>query len=584
MLYNIVNKLEDKDFKYFIDYIKSSYWPEDIYKSKSGKLPCWGNPPSEADRIKKLKESLEAIVKEVCDDKGGEYKVITGDNCVFKEQNIKIKFPFLNKYHIFFLAREYDFPYRDPRNNADNIFSLNINMANKIENCSKNLGNFNHFTNVVMAAARLIQYFNECDKIKDILGLVEISFIDNSEEFLSSLIYEKPDLRTFKIMLAAFYHDIGKTIVDHRHGMEGAFIIADHTTSALFQFDNIVKQYNDKLSFEREDLLQISNFLYCHDSFGTLGTGESSYSILSEIISRIKRSSIRHQSNPSEHYNFCNKMLFDLWVLNIADIIVSRNNKLEFQGEWLTKEKSDKVINDFFRNTDGLNRIYDLVVSMNVLYKYNDGMYRDDQKKLEDIAQEEARINTAERLNRLISTTLRIAYLQNEDINKNHLNNFEQIFSSGIIHNVVIRSIQSLNDPKEFFKRLSWIVSMDYALSFFTKIASRAFKVVADDISNNNNLKTGWIISRESISDNYTDDFKEKMNAIFFLDNYCSIIVRILANLLFRERSIDQTSNIEFMDARERLINEKIDKIIGLEGPFRQNRAIEMILKTVFVY
>jgi len=40
------------------------------------------------------------------------------------------------------------------------------------------------------------------------------------------LVYKNsPDNRTFKLMLAAFYHDLGKTIIDARHPMEGLLFL-----------------------------------------------------------------------------------------------------------------------------------------------------------------------------------------------------------------------------------------------------------------------------------------------------------------------------------------------------------------------
>ena len=45
-----------------------------------------------------------------------------------------------------------------------------------------------------------------------------------------------------------------------------------------------------------------------------------------------------------------------------------------------------------------------------------------------------------------------------------------------------------------------------------------------------------------------------------------------------------QLRNIEFEDASKRLTTEKIDKIIGMEGPYRARTSIESILQTIFVY
>lgn len=611
MLYYIVDpKINDTSFRTFVENIKDAYWPEVRYKNSKmvQLLPKWADPPPEHHIIKEIGKGLVLMVGEVCIGRPGLYTKTDGENGT-RSENLDMRLPFMDWFHKLFLQRQYDYPYRDPQKHADDILSLEINSkinstGKGNENYSKNFGNFNHFVNVVMATARIIRYFRNPAYINH---LMDGNSASNAAHDLSTILSyrDTPSMRTFKLMLAAFYHDIGKTIVDHRHGMEGSFIIADHTTRSLAQLDAIVRQYNDEYSLEREDLIETSNLLYYHDSFGTFGTGESSYTLLTEIIDRIKRGSLKHLGKPKVQRDYCNRTLFDLWILNIADIVVSNKDKSKFQDLWLSDKDSAEAIKRFFETEGGKNRIHDLRVAMRLLQKHNEGTHKDDTLDLERMAQQESRSHTVERIKRLVWASLSVAIVQFVD-EKKSVNNSQVklkvldgilktnaspaepkiVLLPGVIHNVVFRSIQSLNDSKEFYRRLAWIVSMDYALGFFTKIARRAIEAVDNELQTGKSV-TGWIRSRNASASDPAKPSEEqvrKANAAFFIDNYCATVVKMLAHLLFRERSIDQPSSIEFEDARNRLIDEKIDKIIGMEGPYRQNKSIELILKSVFVY
>lgn len=423
-------------------------------------------------------------------------------------------------------------------------------------------------------------------------------------------------MRSLKLMLAAFYHDIGKTVVDHRHGMEGAFILADHTMRSLYQMRSIAEAYSAGNPWEREDLLEISNFLYFHDSFGTLGTGESSYTALPEILDRIKRSSLRREEPRADQIALSDNLLFDLWVLNLADILASgvlpvtlpsgvvRMSKWEHQKVWETAADANRAIEEFLQSELGRDKIHDLGVARRLLREHNKSAHRDDTYQLREMAQEESRAHAVERIRRLIGTSLSGAWAQFCDADQPTADDpiytrlFECVFrpyaggqspgpdimlGQGVIHNIIFRAIQSLSDPEEFYERLSWIVCMDYSLGFFSMIARRAIDAIAAELRNTGR-STGWVYQGSGGAREFPTDYLCKMNATFFIDNYAATIVKILSHLLFRERFTKQLSNLEFEDARNRLTEDKIDKIIGLEGPHRQDRSIELILRTVFVY
>lgn len=603
MLYYIVDsRTSDASFETLVGYVKTAYWPEEKYKQ--GKmvdlLPKWGPPaPPESQRLEEIKKALKLMVAEVCTDEEGLYAKTDGPNVDAKHPYMRL--PFVDQFHDLFLRRQYDQPSRDPQRDMHDLLSLDA-VPGRNDNYSKNNGNYYHFVNVVMAAARLIRYFSNPDKIASRLP------IEPYPDARDVLCYPKsPSVRTFKLMLAAFYHDIGKAIVAHRHGMEGSLIIEDYTTRSLAQLDAIAREYGGEgrdHSLEREDVLQIGDLLYYHDSFGTLGTGESSYTLLAEIVGRIKRCSLRHIDDAEEQRRCCNRTLFDLWVLNIADIAVSNGDKFKLQGLWLHEATANAAIEEFFKTEGGKNRIHDFGIAMKLLQEYNKGRHSDDTSGLEKMAQGESRDHTVERIKRLVWSSLCSAAGDFEkrsgtskvkeqvldgilEINVGKPNvEPTMVLPPGVIDNVVFRAIQSLNDSNEFCKRLAWIVSMDYALGFFTKIASRAIEKVNEELDGGR--VTGWIrvesASKRGPYPPLTAEQVFKANAGFFVDNYCATVAKILAHLLFRERSADQPSKIEFEDANSRLTPERIDKIIGLDGPYPQSRSIESILKSVFVY
>ncbi len=114
------------------------------------------------------------------------------------------------------------------------------------ERLPSNMGNLNHFLNVVSMMAHLINYF-EIEQGK----------------------------RSLTLMLAAYYHDIGKTVINHRHAMEGGFIFKNIKASGLIKLERLYASHG--VTFTHEDLLYISALIERHDLFGTLSNGENSY-------------------------------------------------------------------------------------------------------------------------------------------------------------------------------------------------------------------------------------------------------------------------------------------------------------------
>jgi hypothetical protein len=148
---------------------------------------------------------------------------------------------------------------------------------------------------------------------------------------------------------------------------------------------------------------------------------------------------------------------------------------------------------------------------------------------------------------------------------------------------IVYRNIESLSDVAEFSRRFALIGQMDYSLGFFIKIAQRAAIHVEKELGKKDEPKTGWVHVTRSHGIGDTK-FLKQINLAFFADNFASTVIQIIDYLLFREKEVDQLRNFEFVEANKRLTDEKIDKILTLEGPYRSQKTIEQVLKTIFIY
>ncbi len=290
MLYTIAFPKSPENFLECILSVKNAYWPKDDYLKRADFELNLNRP--EEDSREELRSRLRDIVDSVC-----EKELYT---CFSNNKTENVPFPFLNRFHHLFLQRKWDYELRllvGDKSKRD-LFSLNQDPDKK-GNHSKHAGNYDHFVNVVAATARLINYFSDSSNVKKWLlaktemtpDSVEYSHEQKSLEKLCEIVtYQKENkLRILKLMFSSFYHDLGKTIVDERHGMEGAIILSDHSSKSWYQLNRIASKYELQEEFEHEDLLFISDMLLYHDLFGTLSTGESGYLKLIDVLDRIKK-------------------------------------------------------------------------------------------------------------------------------------------------------------------------------------------------------------------------------------------------------------------------------------------------------
>jgi len=608
MFFNLVGTKNEKEMKDFQKQLQEIYWPEKRYESYVSLLPSKtkiSRASSHAEKSKLINIALEKITR----------------NVQKKLYNNKHNMPFMDNYHRYFLQRYMsNQPIVNPRKQIGEIIRLSRSDKG---NFSKNFGNFNHFNNVVLVTAQLINYFNHENRIREILDFYTNNEIPEKDEFIINVAYsDKPDMRTFRLLISAFYHDLGKTVVNHRHGMEGSIIIGSQSTVAQFQLDTIVKEYREDYQFEREDLLFLSDMLLYHDIFGTLATGEAGYTRLVEAIRNFKTYSLKELPSLSKMKVSCQRNIFDLWVLNLADIIASLGveeksagktvwkEKLEEQTVWTNNELSQKHIYSFL-NRENPNKtqedktagpypsgsekrlssidskkssilVHDLRIAINLLDSYTEQTHTDDTSNLMKLANERSRHHVVERIARLVSSCL--CYSVDQQLSISSKEAIRQIWNIPFEYYSasVFNGINAVGDFQDFCSRAASVGSLDYALGFFSAIAKRALERVNEELEGSE-PETGWIRSRASLEIS-TPEFESRANAQLIVDNYTNVVVKILHHLLFKNSVNSDLTNFEFKDASDRLTENKIERILGLEGPYRSSQSIQLIMQTIFMY
>ena len=669
MLLRLAYTHDDTQFRMILKSICTAYWPEEEFCRRWKEVGDWGQEdelPGATTRLRTIRAKEKEIATQMSQETGL-YAIYGADGQL---SDSRFCLPFAERFHLFFLQRQWEYPYHDPQNEYRNLFRLQeppLHEVRKIErntqsyvNYSKNVGDYHHFVNVVAATARFIEFFkNPANVFEAVTGKVSGDDAGNIERDFDhlSLTLGYPDVpskRVFKLLLAAFYHDMGKTIDYHRHGMEGANIITNHTSFAVQSLREISENYaeHNNWRFERDDLLFIALLVYYHDQFGTLGTGEAGYLRMSEVVNRVWRYSLSADFNErelEERSQIGRQLLFDLWVLNLADILVSLDgikntpqysvandagiagcgaNRSDVRLD--DKDNAFKRIRAFVRQNKFQHLRHDFHVALTLLDTQNKSHHPEDLIRLEQHALDYAKRHVAERIRRLLKALLvdhrneYLRYLKEEavDIKQAFVKItgrdqadwsyepakalLEEIatFSEANWNSIISRSIYAASDYVEFTKRFSWIGQMDYAFGFFSKIAQRAILLVnleliayqyqtaqpaeKDAAAVNNWFTTGWVYHSHRLESTKCADAGDqpdmRRNAEFFADNYTSTLVQIIEHLLFREKEVERIRNLEFWIANERLTDEKVDRIIALEGPFRTRQSVQLALESIFIW
>lgn len=624
MLFNITSvKISDVDFERHIEKIKLAYFDTNLYREillshdndLKAKLRKWHINGSDHKDYQILKQ-LELILR---DRRKKYYTLIDGDN-----GDTSLELPFIHRFHIFFLKRRWNCP--DIKDEA--LYWLTADPAG--ENCnhdndfngSKNCGNFMHFVNVVMATARLIALFSSKTNLQHCLlrreiqpknpfvpgesidGISSSSIPPQLDELIDRLYFRQDyTFQKFILMIAAFYHDLGKTVVDHRHGMEGAILLSEHVNSSWKQFQAITHCYGDRMNNEiirKEEILFIADMLDFHDLFGTLSTGETSYLKAADLVAKVKKYSAKHEHSngeASERIAWIERYVFYNWLLNLADILVSKDagQKYKFQSQWMVRADAEDYIVTFFENDrQAGDLVHDLLLTLKIARNNSRNLHEEELSSLYTEAYDLSKRHSVEHIRRLIRTSITSKTGYPRNANQRYLKFRESILnqleSRHILNSIIVRSIQSVTDFNNFCKAFSWVGQMDYALGFFSKIAEAALEKTEDEIKNPDSRQKTKLISDKTPNRQFGDELQEtidfylEMQASLLLDNFTMIVIEILNYLISRERPFDRARNLEFNEASTRLTVEKIDAILAIDGAYNYKRSIRQILQTVFLY
>jgi hypothetical protein len=412
-----------------------------------------------------------------------------------------------------------------------------------------NAGHYNHFCNVTAAMAHIITYaHNNPDKIP-------------CGGFTPQ--------RKLDCMMAAFYHDIGKTVVipvPRRHGVEGKALFAEPKASVKFRFEEISGRYPGC----RIDFLTLSYYaelIGAHDIHGTISTGENGLLSLACIIERFK--SLYDDDNDA-----VSKAVFDLWLLNIADIITSLDKKGEPQ-DWqdMIPGSLDDKIENFLNSTQGLNLQKDLELALQIA-------------KAEDpyiLAKTLSEKHAAHRLQRLVRQSF-WGKLESSSVIPDALKTeiLTRLDDKSLI--AQIREILRSEFGEGYRKMFGTMLQFDYALGFFLTLSQQAIYRLGEELKPGGTFRTGWLYNQKTITGQiYRPEYLNRYNAECTVNNYITVIAGIFGEIHRLTADIENW-NIEFEDANKRLTFSKADKLLFFDGPYRAGNARSLLMKEIMLY
>ena len=165
---------------------------------------------------------------------------------------------------------------------------------------------YHHMGNVIAAMAHILKY----------AGIHADRFLPKEEDDVDRSFTEQ---RKLDLLHLAYYHDIGKCIISRRHAVEGKALFTEPKASVHYRFEQIFRAYETYgISLSDETIPFYAELIGAHDIFGTISTGENGLLSLCGIIRRLA-ALFRYKLQAIK------AAVFDLWLLNIADILVSLN-------------------------------------------------------------------------------------------------------------------------------------------------------------------------------------------------------------------------------------------------------------------
>ncbi|MDR2711820.1 MAG: hypothetical protein LBB91_01750 [Clostridiales bacterium] len=431
---------------------------------------------------------------------------------------------------------------------------------------------YNHIGNVVAAMAHLLHYVES-----------HIDMILPQDETDVDRVFSSQ--RKLDNLHLAYYHDIGKCIISRRHAIEGKLLFAGPKASVRYRFEQIFKAYEaDSVKLCAETIPYYTELIGAHDVFGTIGTGENGLLSLSGIISSL---AALYAKKPQNLKN----AVFDLWLLNVADIIVSVNSvngKAVIKSEtlyWCERLPGtlDEDIGWFFASPSGKYLKEDLEFALDIadiavqakvdVYDYS--------KHLSDE-------QVAHRIGRLAQQSLggvledpKNDLLPNAPELKNEI--IARLEPEGIFGE--IQRILSSKFGNGYPKLFGTMLQFDYALGFFQKLAISALKRINEELSGGQ-FRTGWLLhlKKPEGTDHYKKDgFMIRYNAECIVNNYLTVLSGIFGEISRLTAGIEKW-NIDFEDAGKHLNESKAEQLLFLEGTYRADSARSLLMREIMLY
>lgn len=416
----------------------------------------------------------------------------------------------------------------------------------------KNAGNYHHFINTTAATAHFIHYYAK------------------KGEFDAS-----DTLRTLTLLVAAYYHDVGKTVVDRRHAIEGRAFFEEPKASTQYQFSRIFAHYGQPL--DGDTLRRIAVFVGAHDVCGTLSTGENSLRGLGRVLSDF--AAVHANLPPAEKANNLKADLFDLWLLNRADILVSLANKWQSQDVChLPPGDYDAQLETYLNSAKGRALDEDYVVALAAVDELCAG--RDTDAFLATAAAH----NATRRIARIASQTLIDVLPSSTQIPPALVDAIRtRLNAPGLA--AQINSVFRAELGSGWETALADIGQLDYALGFFLKLARRLCVWLGRELSGTPDaVRTGWLYFRKDrTKPDYDQDYLDHYNAECIVSNWLVVLAGI-TGAICRLTSGIGLWNIEFCDANDRLNDSKLDKLLLLDGPHRAATTRDLLIREIMFY
>ncbi|MDR0273083.1 MAG: hypothetical protein LBI27_07185 [Clostridiales bacterium] len=434
---------------------------------------------------------------------------------------------------------------------------------------SPNFGNYKHFSNVVAAMAHILKYAeNHMDK------LLPKGESDVSRDF--------GDARKLDSMFIAFYHDIGKTIINRRHAVEGKAIFAEPKASVRFRFENIFAEYSESFCLPLR-LSYYAESIGAHETWGTNTTGENSVLAFASIVNRFRLLF-------NNEIKAVKTAIFDLWLANVADIITSIN--------WINGEENKKFNEQDWQNNlpgtldDRIKWLFDDYKGVYLIEDLGFALQIADAENPYDFAKSLSEKRAVNRFQRLARQTMGSMLETNERGLSNPKINFPTALKDEIIRQLddtailaQINGILKGEFGSDFARCFGTMLQFDYALGFFFKLSNQAIYWLADEL-NNKEFRTGWLYNQKIEKSNpYAEDeaFLYRYNAECIINNYLMALAGVFGEI-YRLTADIENWNVEFEDAGNRLTPSKADKLLSFDGAYRAGNARVLLMREIMLY